>query len=170
MNDDVLDIQDLHEELGLTPDELAAEGWVILPVADGRALTGDTATDLKIVLAYEAGLADGRAEANQTNNSKGSIMNETISIDGTTYTRRTEPPVWRIVVLQRGWVVVGRWHEDGDDITLTDASTIRRWGTTKGLGELVDGPLADTILDQVGTVRAHRLGLVLTVDAAGWPS
>lgn len=97
-------------------------------------------------------------------------MNETISIDGTTYTRRTEPPVWRIVVLQRGWVVVGRWHEDGDDITLTDASTIRRWGTTKGLGELVDGPLADTILDQVGTVRAHRLGLVLTVDAAGWPS
>ena len=92
-----------------------------------------------------------------------------ISIDGTDYVRadsipKPSGPV-RIVVLQRGWVVVGYYAEDGDDVTVSSASVIRVWGTTKGLGELVDGPTPATRLDKSGTVRAHRGAVVLTLDA-----
>ena len=55
-----------------------------------------------------------------------------------------------IFVLDRGFVVVGRaelstelvftWH-------LTPGRTVRRWGTTRGLAELVNGPTANTVLD-----------------------
>ena len=99
-------------------------------------------------------------------------MNETITIDGIIY--RADTPTdsqpWRIVIAQRGWVFVGRYHADGDDITLSDASVIRRWGTTNGLGELVNGPLVETVLDPAGVVRLHRLGVVAMVDVPGWPS
>lgn len=71
---------------------------------------------------------------------------------------------WRIVVLQRGWVVVGDVSAIGTELVITDARVIRKWGTTKGLGELVDGPTAETVLDEAGTVRAHALGVVLTLD------
>lgn len=42
-----------------------------------------------------------------------------------------KPTTKQIVVLNRGWVVVGNYSEDGDNCTLTDASVIRVWGTTK---------------------------------------
>ena len=71
----------------------------------------------------------------------------------------------RIVIGQRGWVWVGHYEENGDEVTLTNAQCIRRWGTTKGLGELVDGPTKDTVLDPVGTLRMHRLSIVATYDA-----
>lgn len=96
----------------------------------------------------------------------------TVNIDGVEYVRSDiapEPAETRIVVLQRGWVVVGRWHRDGDDVTITDAQVIRRWGTSRGLGELVNGPTSSTTLDPGGTIRTHVLGVVLTIDAAGWP-
>ena len=47
---------------------------------------------------------------------------EPISIDNVIYTRCPEPATpseWRIVVAQRGWVFVGRWNQDGDNVTLT---------------------------------------------------
>lgn len=100
-----------------------------------------------------------------------------ITLDGVDYVRAdsivtqvpAESPV-RIVVLQRGWVVVGYYAEDGDRVTVSNASVIRRWGTTRGLGELVSGPTSETVLDPVGTVEAHRLGVVLTVacGAESW--
>ena len=96
---------------------------------------------------------------------------QTISIDGTDYVRAdsiTSPHAGstvRIVVLQRGWVVVGRYTEDGDDVTIDNASVIRVWGTTKGLGELGDGPTGSTKLDKAGQVRAHRGAVVLTIMA-----
>lgn len=78
----------------------------------------------------------------------------------------------QIVVLQRGWVVVGDVSQDGgpDYIKVENASVIRYWGTTKGLGELVDGPTPSTKLDKAGTVRAHVLAVVFTldVDAEKW--
>lgn len=97
----------------------------------------------------------------------------TLTIDGVTYIREdavtpTEPAETRIVILQRGWVMVGRWHQGGDNVTLTDASVIRRWGTSKGLGELVNGPLSGTTLDPAGTVRFHVLTVVAALDAPGW--
>lgn len=77
----------------------------------------------------------------------------------------------QIVVLQRGWVVVGDVSSDGEDrIKVENASVIRSWGTTKGLGQLVDGPTPSTKLDKAGTVRAHVLAVVFTldVDAEKW--
>ena len=56
--------------------------------------------------------------------------------------KNIKPSTKQIVILNRGWVVVGNYYEKGDDCTLTDASVIRAWGTTKGLGELAEnGPL-----------------------------
>ena len=74
----------------------------------------------------------------------------------------------RIVVLQRGWVYVGLFSKGTNgDCTLEKASCIRRWGTTKGLGELVKGPLPSTMLDAAGTVRFHELAVVNTLDVDG---
>ena len=74
----------------------------------------------------------------------------------------------RIVVLQRGWVVVGRVAEESDkELILEKSSVIRRWGTTKGLGELAaNGPTNNTVLDSCGTVRAHPLAVVMQIDCA----
>lgn len=77
----------------------------------------------------------------------------------------TAKPVKRIVVLQRGWVAVGDYAADGDEVSLTNASIVRRWGTTKGLGELAaNGPRPNTILDPCGTLRVHQLAVVLMLD------
>ena len=70
----------------------------------------------------------------------------------------------RIVVLQRGWVVAGLVSQEGQELVITGAKVIRRWGTSKGLGELAGGPLTGTMLDDAGTVRAHVLGVVLMID------
>lgn len=71
----------------------------------------------------------------------------------------------RILVLQRGWVVVGYYSQTDDECVLTDAAVIRRWGTTKGIGELVNGPTQNTILNKCGEVRAAKLAVVLHIVA-----
>lgn len=90
-----------------------------------------------------------------------------IIIDGVEYTPITDstPAERRIVVAQRGWVFVGNWSQNGTEVTLTNASVIRRWGTTKGLGQLaLDGPTASTVLDPCGTARFHIESIVTTLD------
>jgi hypothetical protein len=74
----------------------------------------------------------------------------------------------RIVVLQRGWVAVGRFAQgDAGACTLSSAHVVRRWGTTKGLGELAEnGPRPETKLDKAGTIRFHELTAVAMFDAA----
>ena len=70
-----------------------------------------------------------------------------------------------IVILQRGWVVVGRVTRSDNQLIITEASVVRRWGTTSGLGEIaMNGPTANTILDKCGTVRVHELAVVATMD------
>ncbi len=92
----------------------------------------------------------------------------TITVDGAEYVKKSDlhadSPV-KIVILQRGWVMVGRWSRDGDNCTLDDASVIERWGTTKGLGELVDGPTENTKLAPCGHVEFHILGVVAAISA-----
>ncbi len=98
-------------------------------------------------------------------------MSETITINGVEYIPAEDrPSAVQIVVLQRGWVVVGRTCIEGDQVVIGDASVIRTWGTTKGLGELVSGPTDKTVLDKAGTIRAHVMTTVLTidVDADAW--
>lgn len=79
----------------------------------------------------------------------------------------------RIVVLQRGWVAVGDYFEDGNQAKLENASIIRRWGTSKGLGQLaLEGPQSNTVLDKAGTLRFRVEAIVTTfdVDGAKWPN
>lgn len=45
----------------------------------------------------------------------------------------------QIIIAQRGWVFVGDVQRADDDVTITNAQCIRRWGTTRGLGELARG-------------------------------
>lgn len=74
-----------------------------------------------------------------------------------------ESPV-KIAILQRGWVFVGRFSKTGSDCVLNNALCIRQWGTTKGLGELVNGPTSSTKFDESGTVRFHELGIIALID------
>ena len=79
----------------------------------------------------------------------------------------------QIVIAQRGWVFVGEVDRDGDTVLITKAQCIRRWGTTKGLGQIaLNGPTADTVLDDMGTVSMHVLAVVATIDveASKWPA
>ena len=56
-----------------------------------------------------------------------------------------------IIIGNRGNIVVGDLSIIGDTGYLKNASVIRRWGTTKGLGQLaLEGPTSDTILDACG--------------------
>lgn len=72
---------------------------------------------------------------------------------------------WTIVILQRGWVVVGRLFEGEFENRLEDSSVIRRWGTSKGLGELaLEGPKSETKLDKCGIVRYNPGAEVCRID------
>lgn len=59
-----------------------------------------------------------------------------------------------IIVLISGFVYVGdpTFSKDKKVVTITNARCLRNWGTTKGLGELVNGPLSQTKLDEAGVV------------------
>lgn len=74
-----------------------------------------------------------------------------------------------ILVLQRGWVVVGHLVQDDETkVRLEDASVIRHWGTTKGLGQLaLEGPTNQTKLDPCGEVEAHPAAIVLRIPCSG---
>jgi hypothetical protein len=55
-----------------------------------------------------------------------------------------------LFVLDRGFVVVGRARLDpylAFAWLLEPGRTVRRWGTSKGLAELVGGPTRETVLD-----------------------
>ena len=76
-----------------------------------------------------------------------------------------KPTKKQIVILNRGWCVVGNYSEKGDECTLTDAAVIRVWGTTKGLGELAEnGPLTNTKLDPTPNVHFHKMTMVARMD------
>ena len=77
----------------------------------------------------------------------------------------------RIFVLQRGWVVVGKIVELGHRVKLFPASNVRRWGTTRGLGELANGPTAKTVIDPLPFgALFNELTVVLEIpcDATKW--
>lgn len=77
----------------------------------------------------------------------------------------------QIVVLDRGWVYVGRVTLDGDWVIIEDARCVRRWGTTRGLGEIATGgPTPETQLDPCPTVRAPRRALIhlISCEESAW--
>lgn len=76
-----------------------------------------------------------------------------------------------IVILDRGFVLVGETEIAGDWVVTRNASVIRRWGTTKGLGEIAKGgPIADTLLDPIGEVRSPLRALIglVTCEPSAW--
>lgn len=83
---------------------------------------------------------------------------ETITVNGKTYYSEPQGKTEfsgdiKIVVLQRGWVMIGRMERVGSDCKLHNASVIRSWGTKKGLGELaMEGKKANTVLDKCGGI------------------
>jgi hypothetical protein len=73
----------------------------------------------------------------------------------------------RIIILQRGWNLIGRFSEDekGNFIIEEPCYVIRRWGTTGGLGQLaIEGPQGETKLDKTPTCRGHESALIYTID------
>ena len=80
---------------------------------------------------------------------------KTVVIDGVTYAPLAEMEMGeiQIVVLERGFVYVGRFGNDGTTVTIRSARAIIRWGTSAHLGELQNGPLENTKLGQACTVR-----------------
>jgi len=91
-------------------------------------------------------------------------------VNGITYVPKgTEVPIVhtgdiKIVVLQRGWVYIGRFSREGNDCKLSNAYCIRVWGTSQGLQELVNGPTDFTKLDKCeGLVEFDWLTVVHTI-------
>jgi hypothetical protein len=79
----------------------------------------------------------------------------------------------KIVILQRGWVYIGRFERNGNDCKLHNAYCIRAWGTTKGLQELVNGATSSTKLDKCeGIVEFDWLTVVhtITANSQAWKS
>jgi hypothetical protein len=70
-----------------------------------------------------------------------------------------------IVVADRGFVYVGEVEHDGNWCVVKNAQNIRRWGTTRGLGELAgSGPTENTKIDPTGTVRIPASSVVSLID------
>lgn len=95
-------------------------------------------------------------------------MAKSIVVDGVTYYASKPEAIdsdIKIVILQRGWILVGRFSRKGSDCKMTDASVIRNWGTTKGLGELAQsGPTGSTKLDKCfGLVEFDYLTMVASI-------
>ena len=99
-------------------------------------------------------------------------MSKTITVDGIKYTPESEAKSpapknskIKIVILQRGWVMIGHWAQKGEMCSLDNAYIIRSWGTSKGLGELAtEGKKTNTKLDPVGHVDFHQLTTIATIN------
>ena len=70
-----------------------------------------------------------------------------------------------IVIAERGWVFVGHCEIDEAWCVVKDARVVRRWGTTRGIGQLAEsGPTGKTKLDDGGTIRIPLTSLVAALD------
>ena len=94
---------------------------------------------------------------------------EVISIDGVDYVRKDVTQEIKgdvkIVILQRGWIMVGKLERNGSECKLHNASVIRSWGTKDGLGEIAkSGPTSTTKLDKCfGIVEFDSLTMVASI-------
>ena len=97
---------------------------------------------------------------------------KTIVVDGVKYVPACECGPIKIVVIERGFVYVGRVEIDSesDDVTIRGARSLIRWGSSQHLGELVNGPLQNTKLGAtcVVLVRQQQIVHMIGVDQDGW--
>jgi hypothetical protein len=104
---------------------------------------------------------------------------ETININGIEYVpagsykviQTKKQTKKQIVVLQRGWIVVGDVEKTETEVLINNCSVIRVWGTSRGLGQIAEnGPTSTTKLDPCPPVSAHPLSVVLfmNVNESKW--
>ena len=77
----------------------------------------------------------------------------------------------QIFIMEDRNICVGEFVDDGMTIGLDNAFVIRRWGTTKGLGEIAyGGPTNKTILDPCPPIRTHVLKVLFRMEcnAEAW--
>ena len=94
---------------------------------------------------------------------------KTLKIDEVEYVRSDSVNVphttKQIIVLQRGWVVVGDVEKSETEIKINNCSVIRVWGTSQGLGEIAsNGPTKNTKLDPCPPIIVHPLSVVLYMN------
>lgn len=75
-----------------------------------------------------------------------------------------------IVVIDNGFVQVGDVYIAGNELLISGNKNIRTWGTKNGLGELINGPLKTTVLDDEGEtiVPYGRVVKIIPVNANEW--
>lgn len=76
-----------------------------------------------------------------------------------------------IVVLDKWFVYVGQLMTDDKFLTIMQPHVARRWGTTRGLGQLVlEGPQPNPELDNCGTVRTliGELKHMILCEVSAW--
>lgn len=100
-----------------------------------------------------------------------------IIVDGQKYVRAAESGPIKIVVLERGFVFVGRVTNPlgceqccNHDVQIDSARSLIRWGTTQHLGELANGPMANTKLGAPCTVRVKQSQVIYQMEVSqdGW--
>ncbi len=71
----------------------------------------------------------------------------------------------KIVVCDRGFVLIGRVTIKDNYVTISNCSCVRTWGTTSGLGQIAkNGPTTKTKLDEQPTTTVHELQVVMMID------
>lgn len=90
-----------------------------------------------------------------------------IEVDGVKYAPISDFGPIKIVVLERGFIYVGHVDESDDtDIVIRNAVSLIRWGTTKHLGELANGPLESTKLGEPCDVTARWSHVVFRMEVS----
>lgn len=89
-----------------------------------------------------------------------------VMVDGEKYVRAVDCGEIKIVVFERGFVYVGRYHQDGDEVAIFNARSVIRWGTTGHLGQLAHGPQVNTKLGECCTVRARASQVIHTIEVS----
>ena len=74
----------------------------------------------------------------------------------------------QIIVADKGFVFIGVILDMPDgSVVISNAKNLRRWGTTKGLGELCTGPTDKTVFDHWGIVQTMPI-IRLAVNSTQW--
>jgi len=93
---------------------------------------------------------------------------EFVIVNGVRYVPEVASGPIKILVIECGFVYVGRVDDrDGCDemtISIYNARSLIRWGTSQHLGELVNGPLENTKLGASCTVRVRESKIIHVIE------
>lgn len=73
----------------------------------------------------------------------------------------------QIVVIDNGFVHVGDCSSKDGFLRIDNCKNIRVWGTQRGLGELINGPLKSTTFDPCGVVLVPLSRVVFFMEVIG---